>query len=126
MTKPRANSQCSVTSYSLESAQLSLHHHFPQKSGIKALVDVRLLLERLTAEQTSVGQWVNVIGYISSAPPAPVKKSSKSTAKTSAVHVQALMLWSAGPLDIGRYETCLTRDVRQGLTETERHKPDET
>lgn len=123
-TMSRANSLCSVTSYSIESAQLTLHHHFPKRSGIKALVDVRLLLERLTAEQTSAGEWVNVIGYISSAPPTPMTKSSKRKIEAPAVHIQALMLWSAGPLDIGRYETCLAGTVDKDGPETKRLKTD--
>lgn len=92
------------------SAHLTLQHGFPKGSSIKALVDVRLLLERLTAEQTSVGEWVNVIGYICPAPSAPMKKSSSRRTEASAVHIQALMLWSAGPLGISKYETlCLAR-----------------
>lgn len=109
-----------VTSYSIASAQLTLHHQFPKRSSTKALVDVRLLLERLTAEQTSVGEWVNVIGYISSAPPLLAKKSSKQGLEASAVHVQALMLWSAGPLNISRYETCLAGTASEDVPETRR------
>lgn len=116
----------SVTSYSIETAQLTLHHHFPKRSSTKALVDVRLLLEKLTAEQTSVGEWVNVIGYISSAPPVLTKKSSKKGSEASAVHVQALMLWSAGPLSISRYETCLAGAAGEDVPETKRLKSDKT
>ena len=104
----------------MASAQLTLHHQFPKSSGVKALVDVRLLLEKLTAEQTSVGQWVNIIGYISSKPPTPVKASAKRKLDVPAVHVQAIMLWSAGHLDIGRYETCLARTVGEDELGTKR------
>lgn len=97
----------SVTSYATASGQLTLQHQFPKPAEVLALVDVRLLLEKLTAEQTTVGEWVNVIGYINSPPSAPVKKSIKCKNSVSLVHVQALMLWSAGSLDIGRYEMCL-------------------
>lgn len=101
-----ANRINSVTAYSTASGTLTLQHQFPQDSDVRALVDVRLLLETISAEQTSVGQWVNVIGYITSPPSAPVKKSTKMDAPT--VLVQALVLWSTGSLDIGRYEACLT------------------
>lgn len=122
--EPSANLLCSVTSYSMASAQLTLQHEFPKGSSIRALVDVRLLLEKLTAEQTSVGEWVNVIGYISTTPRAPVKKSSKRKMEASAVHVQALMLWSAGPLVISQYETlCLARTADKDGPETKRLKP---
>lgn len=97
----------SVTSYATASGELTLQHLFPKSTEVQALVDVRLLLEKLTAEQTSVGEWVNIIGYINSPPSASVNVSTKRKRGLSAVHVQALMLWSAGELDIGRYEACL-------------------
>lgn len=97
----------SVTSYSTTSGEITLQHEFPKSSEVQALVDVRLLLEKLTATHTSVGEWVNVIGYIISPPSASVKLSTKRKRGLSTVHVQALMLWSAGSLDIGRYEMCL-------------------
>lgn len=111
-----------MASYAIGSAQLTLHHQIPKGSGVKALVDVGLLLEKLTAEQTSVGEWVNIIGYISSTPPAPLKASSKRTMDVPAVHVQAIMLWSAGPLDIGRYETYLARTAGEDERGTKRLK----
>lgn len=105
------------------SAQLTLQHDFPKGSSLQALVDVRLLLERLTAEQISVGEWVNIIGYISQTPAVQVKKSSKRRMEASAVYVQALMLWSAGPLDISRYETCLAGTAGKDKSETKHLKP---
>ncbi|KAH8785028.1 CST complex subunit Ten1 [Diaporthe sp. PMI_573] len=96
-----------VTSYATVSGQLTLQHQFPKSTEIQALVDVRLLLEKLTAGQTSVGEWVNVIGYINPPPPVSATLSTKRKRSLPTVHVQALMLWSAGSLDIGRYEICL-------------------
>lgn len=54
------------------------------------------MLERLTAEQMSVGAWVNVMGYV----------TGGTVGATAApdVHVQALLLWSTGPLDLQAYE----------------------
>lgn len=97
----------SVTSYATASGHLTLQHQFPKSTEVQALVDVRLLLEKLTAKQTSVGEWVNVIGYVNSPPPVSVTLSTKRKRDVSTVHVQALMLWSAGSLDIGRYEMYL-------------------
>lgn len=124
LIKVRANLLCSVTTYSMASATLTLSHKFPISSNVEALVDVRLLLERLTAEQISVGEWVNIIGYISSAPPAPVNNASKRKVEAPAVHVQALMLWSAGPLDISRYENHLRRTLGKDTPEAQHPKPD--
>lgn len=125
-SEPSANSLGSVTSYSLISAQLTLYHKFPTTSEVKALVDVRLLLEKLTAEHTSVGQWVNIIGYVASPLSEPLGNHSKRQRESSVVHVQALMLWSAGPLDLGRYELCLAALVDKGGSEAKRYRPNAT
>lgn len=119
-----ANAFLSVTSYSTASAELTLHHNFPKTSEVKAVVDVRLLLAKLKSEQTSIGQWVNVIGYIAVLPPGPTAKSLKQP-KTgdTIVHIQALMLWSAGPLDVNRYEVCLADMEKTNDSETDREKP---
>lgn len=101
---------------------MTLQHSFPTDFEVKALVDVRLLLAKLTAEQTSVGQWVNIIGYIASPPPAHIEPPSKRKMEASTVHVQALMLWSAGPLDIGRYERSLAGVVEEQEPQERRHK----
>lgn len=112
-----ANQGHSVTSYSTLSAELALQHNFPKTSEVTAVVDVRLLLEKLDAEQTAVGQWVNIIGYIATSPPDPADKFLKRNVRAPTVRVQALMLWSAGPLNIDRYEMCLVN--MGGLIESE-------
>ncbi|KAJ4423599.1 hypothetical protein N0V82_001766 [Gnomoniopsis sp. IMI 355080] len=113
----------SVTSYSMVSAQLTLQHNFPKTSEVTAVVDVRLLLEKLDAEKTAIGQWVNVIGYISASPPKPASKIRKAGKDAVAVHIQALMLWSAGPLDIRQYELCLLNRAETNSAEAERSEP---
>ena len=68
---------------------------------MKVHLDVKLLLQSLNHEQTDVGQWVNVIGYISLIQ----RPSSKAPdLKNSRVDVQALVLWKAEDLDIALYE----------------------
>ncbi|TDZ26370.1 hypothetical protein C8034_v001716 [Colletotrichum sidae] len=91
-----------VASYSTSSAVLKLEHRFPQQSSVSAWVDVKLLLGTLKSEQIRVGEWVNVVGYVTS----PTGTRAKGTTREPHnVGIQALMLWSAGPLDIQRYET---------------------
>lgn len=107
----------------MASAELTLHHNFPKASEVNAVVDVRLVLEKLNAERTAVGQWVNVIGYIAMSPTEPAKRSLKLKERPSTVHVQALMLWSARPLDIDRYETCLAEMAKTTESEAKRKKP---
>ncbi|KAK8050622.1 hypothetical protein PG994_012352 [Apiospora phragmitis] len=72
-----------------------------QDSHVKVHLDVKLLLQSLNCEQTDIGQWVHVIGYIS----AIQKPSSKApTLGYWIVHVQALLLWKAEELDLASYE----------------------
>ncbi|KAK1827878.1 protein ten1 [Podospora conica] len=92
-----------VTSYSIPSATLTLVHPCPDdRSSVRALVNVDLVLARLGSEQTRVGEWVNVLGYITSVPSVGSKHSDGPRHPT--VGVQALLLWSAGPVDVQRYE----------------------
>ncbi|GKT91050.1 telomere length regulation ten1 [Colletotrichum tofieldiae] len=57
-----------VTSYSTHSAVLTLEHGFPKGSNISASVDVQLLLGTMKSEQTQIGEWVNIVGYVTTPP----------------------------------------------------------
>ncbi|KAF4630777.1 hypothetical protein G7Y89_g7353 [Cudoniella acicularis] len=92
-----------VTNYSTNAATLTLEHDHPQGQSLKALVNVKLLLETIKSHETRVGEWVNVIGYIN-----PEAKSVLSKEKDG-VTVQALVLWSTGSLDLQGYERSLER-----------------
>jgi len=70
----------------------------------RALVNVDLLLDCLGPKQTRVGEWVNVIGYIKSI----TNGRGASGTRTSSVHVQALLVWSAGSVDVQRYEAAVS------------------
>ena len=95
-----------MTSYSLATGILTLEHRLPAETiSVFALVDVNLVLESLGSDQTRVGEWLNVIGYITD--PAPLADSTGSNHGGPRVHAQAVLLWSAGPVDVGRYETSL-------------------
>ncbi|XXH03991.1 ESCRT-III subunit protein snf7 [Hypoxylon texense] len=95
----------SVTGYSTHSAILTLQHDYPRETRVKVNADVALLLQKLNAEQTSVGQWVHVIGYITSIKQALTKATMES--HMANVGVQALVLWIAEDLDIASYEHAL-------------------
>ncbi|KAF6831827.1 hypothetical protein CMUS01_07178 [Colletotrichum musicola] len=96
-----------VTSYSTHSAVLTLGHSFPDGSNVSALVDVQLLLGTIKSDQTRVGEWVNVVGY-TTLPPSGTRAKGTSR-EPQKVTIQALMLWSAGPLNLQRYEASLTK-----------------
>ncbi|KAL7942105.1 CST complex subunit Ten1 [Trichoderma barbatum] len=90
-----------VTSYDTTTACLNLGHMYPPGTNEIVRVNIELVLETIQPGATLVGQWVNVVGYI--------RESNESP-----VHVQALLLWPTGPLDIGRYEKSL-QDQTAGL-----------
>ncbi|KAI1418512.1 CST complex subunit Ten1 [Hypoxylon sp. FL1857] len=94
-----------VTGYSTPSATLSLQHEYPRGNTTKADVNVALLLESLKHEQTDVGQWIHVIGYITSIKQTSPKASTEP--HTASVGVQAVVLWIAEDLDIASYEKAL-------------------
>lgn len=92
-----------MISYSSASALLTLEHRLQEDTcPVFALVDVKLVLESLGSEQVRTGEWVNVMGYITGITAATGSKGSSH--RSSRVRVQALLLWSAGPLDLQRYE----------------------
>uniref|UniRef100_A0A0B7K8E7 CST complex subunit Ten1 n=1 Tax=Bionectria ochroleuca TaxID=29856 RepID=A0A0B7K8E7_BIOOC len=96
---------CSVLAYSTRGAILQLAHAYPRGTNVTAHVDVSLVLETLGEEQTRVGEWVNVIGYITAKADTASAPTAPSTATQAAsVHIQALVLWSTGPLNVDRYE----------------------
>ncbi|KAM0552571.1 hypothetical protein ACHAPJ_007900 [Fusarium lateritium] len=94
-----------VTSYSTSSACLTLGHLYPKDSNVTASVDVSLLLETIKSEQTRIGEFVNVIGYITEMKDLRDKKAPYQESKQ--VCVQAIVLWSTGPMDLQKYESLL-------------------
>ena len=86
----------------MKTAHLVLEHNYPPGNALKAMVDVRLLLSTLESKVTQIGEWVNVIGYIETTQ--PLKHTQP---EPSSVNVQALVLWSTGPLKLEGYERSL-------------------
>ncbi|KAI0156960.1 CST complex subunit Ten1 [Xylariaceae sp. FL1272] len=102
-----------VEAYSTKSAQLTLKHNCPKENNEVAKVDVKLLLGTLKAEQTDVGQWIHVVGYITALEPSPKVAARKvATCKTgSTVNIQALLVWTAQDLNIERYERSMLAEA---------------
>ena len=94
----------SVTNYSTKAAILTVEHDHPPGNGLKAQVDVQLLLNTLKSTDTQIGEWINVIGYIK-ADQKTLPKQSKGL--SSNIQVQAIILWSSGPLKLDGYERSL-------------------
>ncbi|KAK6951389.1 hypothetical protein Daesc_007924 [Daldinia eschscholtzii] len=91
------------------SATLTLQHEYPKGTKARVSADVTLLLQNLNSEQTDIGQWVHIIGYITSID----NKFAKSTvgSNTENIGVQALVLWTARDLDISSYENTLNSEM---------------
>ncbi|KLU88893.1 hypothetical protein MAPG_07874 [Magnaporthiopsis poae ATCC 64411] len=105
-----------VESYATGDATLTLEHDSAASRGprVRALVDVKLLLQNLKAEQTRAGEWVNVIGYVAPEPDQP-RPPRPAPGTHHRVRVQAVVLWSAGPLNVQEYTSTVaarSNDVR--------------
>ena len=111
-----------VTKYNISTGVLELQHAYPSGYDIIviAVVDVNLLLENLKREDIAVGAWVNIVGYVGET----INKKEKAKnlngntgqegiSRVAVVKVQAIMLWSAGAIEVGEYERALTQ--RLGL-----------
>lgn len=61
--------------------------------------------------ETQVGEWVNVIGYIT-ANPNKKPKEDKASKEDPGLQIQALILWSAGSFDLHGYERSLDQQKR--------------
>ena len=115
-----------VTNYTLHKGILELQHAYPpppSHKSIFALVDVNLLLETLKREDTQVGAWVNIVGYVEGI----VKEGKRGEMREKErdveaeqwdgapvvyVRVQAIMLWSAGGVKIAEYEKALRERLK--------------
>jgi hypothetical protein len=78
---------------------------YPSGTNETVLVNIQLVLETIQPGLTQVGQWVNVVGYIIEGKKSGVQNQPGKN--QSPVHIQALLIWPTGPLDIGRYEKSL-------------------
>ena len=79
---------------------------------VTACVDVNLVLENLKREDMQVGAWLNVVGYVEGVGKTESQGRSKDGVMNGGqevmrVKVKAVMLWSAGALDLGKYERAL-------------------
>jgi hypothetical protein len=94
----------SVTNYSQKTAILTLEHNYPPGNELKALVDIELVLGSIKSHESRIGEWVNVMGYIGAT------KQSSSVQPNGVkidIPVQALLIWSAGPLKLDQYQESL-------------------
>ena len=109
---------------------LELQHAYsiPPNAPTVALVDVNLILECLKGEDTHVGAWVNVVGYVGDVLKEEKRGVRRGQEKLGLskleqdrvrngpravrVRVQAIMLWNAGGVKLGEYEKTLEERLK--------------
>lgn len=130
----RSADRCdSVTNYSITTGLLTLEHDCPRGTRTKACVDVMLLRSTLHSTDTAIGEWVNVMGYVTKCPEHPEiirqeiksnmilinakspnptafsKKSLKDDLFPAKVYLQAIVLWSAKGIKLQEYEITMAK-----------------
>lgn len=96
----------SVNHYNETSAILELFHNYPlQKSATRSTVhlDITDVLELVKREDIEAGAWLNIVGYIQ-----PSTDPSTRNGPKGVRTVKAIMLWSAGSINLAEYESALT------------------
>lgn len=119
-----------VTRYNVSTGTMELQHAYPSPPHIPtvALVDVNVILESLEREDTQVGAWVNIMGYVERSLKEGKREQGQAQGRTLLakdkrkweleapkavrVKVQAIMLWSAGGVKIGEYERTLEERLK--------------
>ena len=114
-----------VTRYTLSTGVLELQHAYPHPPKIPtiALVDVNVVLEGLKKEDTQVGAWINVIGYVEEVVREVKRRQGQGQEKMGPdtrngervregprvvrVKVQSIVLWNACGVKIGEFERTL-------------------
>lgn len=94
----------SVTKYAPTSATLTLEHNYPVGSLLKARVDISLVLEKTQSTDLRIGEWVNIIGYVTKDPD-DIRPKPKGPFRS----VQAIVLWSATCVVVKDYEEVLEK-----------------
>lgn len=82
-----------------------------------ARVDMSLLLATMKATDTQVGEWVNVMGYVTHEGSNPIRQKGRNIRVGNGevrVNVQAIMCWSAGSVKLRVYEQALAERQRIG------------
>lgn len=127
-----ANGYDSVTNYSITTGLLTLEHDYPRGTQTKAYVDLMLLRSTLRSTDTAVGEWVNVMGYVTKGP--GYQETSRQAAKSNLImnkaqptsfteapkafkddnvspkaYLQAIVLWSAKGIKLQDYEMTMAK-----------------
>ncbi|KAL4780937.1 CST complex subunit Ten1 [Aspergillus varians] len=114
-----------VKTYQISTGRLVLEHNYPRmkkprQDPASVSVDVNAVLETVTWEELCVGAWINVIGYVRRTPTARWEEGASTPASVSdSVHVDAVVVFPAGAVDLGEYEQilCDLQEVEKMIVE---------
>ncbi|KAH1333941.1 hypothetical protein KXX47_005041 [Aspergillus fumigatus] len=105
-----------VRTYNIPTGHLILEHDYPRRrfsttagtEPASVAVDVNAVLESVTAEELRVGAWVNVVGYVRSwDSDGGDADALRKLRMSSPVYVEAVIVSSAGVIELGEYERVL-------------------
>ncbi|KAI9735840.1 MAG: hypothetical protein M1834_001305 [Cirrosporium novae-zelandiae] len=97
-----------VEHYSNDTGELVLKHDLQnsQAPNVFACVNIDLVLSSMTWSDFSIGEWINIVGYIVEA------KNGRKSSTIKRVDVQAILLWSAGAINLVEYEESLREHLQ--------------
>ena len=95
-----------------------MHRYPEQRPNRRIIVRIDHLLEDLDRQDLEVGAWLNVIGYIKGRPEqtslsdfrtgrSGTTSRQRSRSRSHPLELEAIMLWSAGAINLGAYEQAL-------------------
>lgn len=90
-----------VTGYNTETGEVTLQHKSHDCRDKTALVDVNLLLETLNTSLMRIGEWVNIMGYVTKQE-SKISHDGKHVGRFTTI--QSIIYWSAGAIKIEEYE----------------------
>lgn len=90
---------------------MTLVHTFPTSNQVQALVNVSLVLESLRPGTMELGTWVHVVGYLAFSKAKTDEPCSDEEVHLHQAHVQALLLFPSGPMDISQYEEQMSKSA---------------
>lgn len=99
-----------VVDYDHKTGRLVVEHDYTRgtskKSLTKAIVDINMVLEGMNLDLLQPGSWINVIGYVRSRSMPTARRSSTSRRKAMVElpEIQAVLVWSAGAVQVDKYE----------------------
>lgn len=108
---------CCIIYYDEAEGILTVEHNYPRTTlrqlCTSATIDVNIVLETIERDVLREGTWLNVIGYVQSTERErqTLNSAGGNRRKSELPHVQAVLVWNAGPLHVDQYEQVIARHL---------------